>query len=41
MIEAILALENGFVLTTENGLMLLRTDDSDERQLLRTVLDNV
>jgi len=41
MIEAILALDNGFVVSTESGLMLLRTDDSDERQLLNTVLPNV
>lgn len=37
-IEAILPLEEGFVVSTDNGLMLLRSDGNDERQLIQTVL---
>ena len=37
-IEAILPLEEGFVVSTDGGLMLLKSDENDERQLLQIVL---
>ena len=40
-IEACLALEEGIVVSNEDGLMLMRNDDADDRQPFRIIYQNI